>query len=313
MHTNSVAYNPELDQIMLSIHEFSEVWIIDHSTTTEEAASHTGGRRGKGGDLLYRWGNPRAYRYGHATSISDCSPNTVPTGFPPDCRAPVTCSSSTTATDVPTACIRQSTKSFCRWMKTADYVREEFVAFGPDRATWSYTAAEKPEFFSMLISGAQRLPNGNTYICSGNPGIVFEVTSANDLVWEYATPNREWRAVRARRNGTRRTAARIPAGHAASDGRSEANARLLQQKIKAQLDDTLNGRTAQATRINRQPSDRDPVARARRRSRAAWLQATPSGRSDSVDVRRIARAHSESKRRRWPSFRRRSMSSLARY
>ena len=64
MHTNSVAYNPELDQIMLSIHEFSEVWIIDHGTTTAEAASHSGGRRGKGGDLLYRWGNPRAYRTG---------------------------------------------------------------------------------------------------------------------------------------------------------------------------------------------------------------------------------------------------------
>ena len=64
MHTNAVAYNAELDQIMLSIHAFSEVWIIDHGTTTEEAASHSGGKRGKGGDLLYRWGNPRAYRTG---------------------------------------------------------------------------------------------------------------------------------------------------------------------------------------------------------------------------------------------------------
>ena len=63
-HVNAVCYNPELDQIMLSVHSFSEVWIIDHSTTTEEAASHSGGRRGKGGDLLYRWGNPRAYRSG---------------------------------------------------------------------------------------------------------------------------------------------------------------------------------------------------------------------------------------------------------
>ena len=44
MHTNSVTYNPDLDQIMLSIHEFSEVWIIDHSTKTAEAATHRGGR-----------------------------------------------------------------------------------------------------------------------------------------------------------------------------------------------------------------------------------------------------------------------------
>ena len=64
MHVNGVAYNAELDQIMLSVHEFSEFWIIDHSTTTAEAAGHKGGRCGKGGDLLYRWGNPRAYRAG---------------------------------------------------------------------------------------------------------------------------------------------------------------------------------------------------------------------------------------------------------
>src|SRR5262249_49444459 len=63
-HINSVAYNADLDQIMLSVHAFSEIWIIDHSTNTAQAAAHSGGRYGKGGDLLYRWGNPRAYRAG---------------------------------------------------------------------------------------------------------------------------------------------------------------------------------------------------------------------------------------------------------
>src|SRR5215470_13826972 len=61
-HFNSVAYNPELDQVMVSVHSFSEIWIIDHSTSTAEAAGHSGGRSGKGGDLLYRWGNPHVYR-----------------------------------------------------------------------------------------------------------------------------------------------------------------------------------------------------------------------------------------------------------
>ena len=63
-HFNAVAYNAEFDQIMVSLRLLSEFWIIDHSTTSAEAAGHNGGRAGKGGDLLYRWGNPRAYRAG---------------------------------------------------------------------------------------------------------------------------------------------------------------------------------------------------------------------------------------------------------
>src|SRR5262249_36877966 len=67
-HVNAVSYNPRFDQIMISVRETNEVWIIDHSTTTAEAAAHRGGKYGMGGDILYRWGNPRAYR---AASVAD--------------------------------------------------------------------------------------------------------------------------------------------------------------------------------------------------------------------------------------------------
>jgi hypothetical protein len=67
-HMNSIDYNPALDQILLSVRGSSEIWIIDHSTTMTEAAGHGGGKSGKGGDLLYRWGNPQAYGTGSANS-----------------------------------------------------------------------------------------------------------------------------------------------------------------------------------------------------------------------------------------------------
>jgi hypothetical protein len=65
-HVNSVQYNPALDQVVISSHNQSELYVIDHSTTTEEARGHAGGRHGRGGDLLYRWGNPQVYRAGRA-------------------------------------------------------------------------------------------------------------------------------------------------------------------------------------------------------------------------------------------------------
>ncbi|HEX7368220.1 MAG TPA: aryl-sulfate sulfotransferase, partial [Candidatus Saccharimonadales bacterium] len=43
LHPNSLDFNPQLNQVMISVREFNEVWIIDHSTTTAQAAGHTGG------------------------------------------------------------------------------------------------------------------------------------------------------------------------------------------------------------------------------------------------------------------------------
>jgi hypothetical protein len=57
---------------------------------------------------------------------------------------------------------------------------------------WEYTAenSNRPiwTFFSHYISGVQRQPNGNTLICEGSNGRIFEVTPTGEIVWEYVNP-----------------------------------------------------------------------------------------------------------------------------
>ena len=72
--------------------------------------------------------------------------------------------------------------------KDGNYIRDEFGPFGPDKALWSYTAPNKKDFYSFFISGAERLPNGDTLIDSGSSGVVFEVTPTGETVWKFANP-----------------------------------------------------------------------------------------------------------------------------
>lgn len=58
-----------------------------------------------------------------------------------------------------------------------------------DRIVWQYADQSLFEFFSPYISGAQRLANGNTLICEGCHGRIFEVTSLGEVVWEYVNPH----------------------------------------------------------------------------------------------------------------------------
>ncbi len=54
---------------------------------------------------------------------------------------------------------------------------------------WRYKPGKNPlDFYSPHISGCQRLPNGNTLICEGGKGCLFEVTADGDVVWHYVSP-----------------------------------------------------------------------------------------------------------------------------
>jgi hypothetical protein len=53
---------------------------------------------------------------------------------------------------------------------------------------WEYKSNPSSEFFGSFQSGAQRLPNGNTMICEGPSGRIFEVTAEKELVWDFISP-----------------------------------------------------------------------------------------------------------------------------
>jgi hypothetical protein len=183
-HGNAIAYNPALDQIMLSARGCNEIWIIDHSATTEQAAGSTGGKCGKGGDLLYRWGNPAACRRGTTDDrqlFQQHDAQWIPDGHPGAGHILIFNNgldrgySSVEEIEPPTD-------------SSGRYVIESGKPFGPRQPAWRYQAKNPTDFYSSEISGAHRLPNGNTLICAGVRGLFFEVTPAGETVWEYVNP-----------------------------------------------------------------------------------------------------------------------------
>ncbi len=191
VHANSVAYNPALDQIVVSSRVFSEIWVIDHSTTTAEAAAHTGGDRGVGGDLLYRWGNPMAYRAGTVDDqkyIGQHDARWIAPGFPGEGNISIFNNGvgrpggNYSSVDVIVPPIDGS----------GDYAQPAAsgIAFGPADLDWSYVADPPEDLYSGSISGAERLANGNTLICEGTKGTFLEVTLDHEIVWKYVNPMR---------------------------------------------------------------------------------------------------------------------------
>ncbi len=185
MHVNSIGYNEEFDQIVLTSRIYSEIWVIDHGTTTEEAAGHAGGRYGKGGDLLYRWGNPRNYGYGTLESQKLFYPHAgtwVESGMPGAGNILI---------------FNNGGEDLNRIYSSVDEITPPVdtggnyqggLPYGPTEPCWSWNAPEPGDFFSVYISGAQRLPNGNTLICDGPHGALFEVTPDGEEVWRYVNP-----------------------------------------------------------------------------------------------------------------------------
>ena len=187
MHANGIDYNPELDQIAISMRSFGEFFVIDHSTTSEEAAGHNGGQAGRGGDILYRWGNPANYRAGSAsdrTLFGQHDARWVEAGRPGAGNITVFNNGS----GRPDGDYSSVDEIVPPTNTDGSYAIEVGSAFAPKQPIWSYTAKNKMEFYSSFISGAERLPNGNTLICAGASGDFIEVTPNKEIAWRYLNP-----------------------------------------------------------------------------------------------------------------------------
>ncbi len=184
-HTNAVAYNAALDQIALSTPRFNEIWVLDHSTTTEEAAGHSGGRSGKGGDLLYRWGNPWTYGRGDESAqqlFGQHDVRWIPESLPGGGNMLVFNNNPSGPEGSYSAVfeIAPPIDSEGRYASSAS------GPLGPAEPAWTYE--NKTTFHSSFISGTHRLANGHTLICSGAQGRFIEVTKTGEIVWEYWIP-----------------------------------------------------------------------------------------------------------------------------
>ena len=183
IHFNAIDYNESLDQIALSSRHNSEIYIIDHSTTTEEAATHAGGNSHMGGDLLYRWGNPQVYGQGTSDDQkldAQHGVNWIPVGSPGEGNLILFNNFHGDWQSLPVNDWRSAIYELVTPHNNEMYELNTFGTFDPIEPIWIYTE----DFFSFIQSGVFRLPNGNTLITVTTEAKIFEVEN-NIIIWEY--------------------------------------------------------------------------------------------------------------------------------
>lgn len=182
LHINSIDYNDALDQIVLSVPYFNEFWVIDHNTTTAEAA-------GTKGDLVYRWGNPKAHKGNTEVAqelffqhdVHWVNPNAQPGD---EDFGSILLYNNRLPNETSVAYLVETIDP-----NTGAYFENENASSNAVTATYAHP--DLPEIaYSTGLSSAQRLPNGNHLILAGRHGYAFELNPSGEVVWEYRIPLR---------------------------------------------------------------------------------------------------------------------------
>ena len=220
LHCNSMDYNAELDQVVVNSVQ-GELYVIDHGGTfiPGNPPARLAKAAGPAGDFLYRFGDPARYAQGDPPRVLENWDNAtsghkqmggahdvhwIRPGLPGAGHLMVFNNGQYLCQRTPASSIIEinpfldaSGRDTGRYVNPpeAGYVREEYDHDTHNSArqiskqvVWSYRSLNNHGFFSQIGCSGQRLPNGNTLICSDTEGHFFEVTAAGKLVWEYINP-----------------------------------------------------------------------------------------------------------------------------
>jgi hypothetical protein len=183
-HVNGIDYNATLDQIILSTRHFNEVHIIDHSTTTTEASGHIGGNSNLGGDILWRWGNPRVYGQGDVSNqklFLQHDAKWIETGYLDEGKISVFNNGISGSTN-------SSIHLISPEIVGGIYTKENDF-FKPLDYDWSWSGSILGDvMLEGKKSGTHALPNGNMIVCETSKGQTSEITKSGDVLWVYKNP-----------------------------------------------------------------------------------------------------------------------------
>lgn len=186
IHANAIDYNADLDQIAISARHLSEVFILDHSTTTAQAATHTGGTYGKGGDFLWRWGNPEVYNHGTISDRQLGRQHDIKwiTEGPHQGKMSVF-SNDGYGTDLTFSSIHIIDQNDTNGV----YSLNASGKFLPEDYFWSYDGTILGEVMEgSSRCGVQIMANGNALINETGKGRYTEVDGSGNVVWVYIVP-----------------------------------------------------------------------------------------------------------------------------
>jgi len=220
LHCNSLDYNAASGHLVINSVQ-GELYVIDHDRTfvAGDAKASLAKAASAAGDFLYRFGDPARYGQGEPPKILENWDNAstgdkqmggahdvswIPPGLPGAGHLLVFNNGQYLYQRTPQSSVLEINPFLdANGRDTGQYVNPPEAGYRRetyDRDTqnaprqiskqivWSYRSLNSHGFFSQIGGSAQRLPNGNTFICSDTEGHFFEITAGGKLVWEYLNP-----------------------------------------------------------------------------------------------------------------------------